>query len=116
MQILKPSDLPANFFKNGCVATVGVFDGVHLGHRHVLRQVIDSAAKRKCTSVMVSFAHHPKSVLLGHAPETITSLEHRLRLFSDCGIDATLVLEFTEELRALTASKFVKQYLIAGLG
>ena len=116
MQVLKPSDLPANFFENGCVATVGVFDGVHLGHRHVLRQVIDSAAKRNCASVMVSFAHHPKSVLLGHAPATITSLEHRLRLFNDCGIDATLVLDFTEELRALSAAKFVKQYLIDGLG
>ena len=116
MQVLSPSDLPANFFKNGCVATVGVFDGVHLGHRHVLRQVIDSAKKRDCASVMVSFAHHPKSVLLGHAPATITSLEHRLRLFNDCGIDATLVLDFTEELRALSAAKFVKQYLIDGLG
>jgi riboflavin kinase/FMN adenylyltransferase len=116
MQILKPSDLPANFTGNGCVATVGVFDGVHLGHRHVLQQVIASANKRNCASVMVSFAQHPKSVLLGHAPATVTSLEHRLRLFDACGIDATLVLDFTEELRALSAADFVKQFLIDGLG
>jgi riboflavin kinase/FMN adenylyltransferase len=82
----------------------------------VLEQVKVSAGKRKCMSVMVSFTQHPKSVLLGHAPATVTSLRHRLRLFEECGIDATLVLDFTEELRALSASKFVKQYLIDGLG
>ncbi|MFT7516917.1 MAG: riboflavin kinase/FMN adenylyltransferase [Myxococcota bacterium] len=116
MQVLNPSDLPADFKSDGCVATVGVFDGVHLGHRHVLQQVIKSAAQRNCASVMVSFAQHPKSVLLGQAPATITSLEHRLRLFADCGIDATLVLDFTEDLRALSAADFVKTFLIDGLG
>ena len=65
---------------------------------------------------MVSFAGHPKEVLLGHAPATITSLEHRLRLFEDCGIDAALVLDFDEQLRSLSAANFVKKFLIDGLG
>jgi len=109
-------DLPAPFLAEGCVATVGVFDGVHLGHFHVLREVIAQAQARKVRSVMVTFADHPKSVLLGHAPATVTSLEHRLLLFRRAGIDATLVLRFTPELRALHAEEFTRRFLLDGLG
>jgi riboflavin kinase/FMN adenylyltransferase len=109
-------DLPAPFQAEGCVATVGVFDGVHLGHFHVLREVIAQAKARQVRSVMVTFADHPKSVLLGHAPSTVTSLEHRLLLFRRAGIDATLVLRFTPELRALHAEEFTRRFLLDGLG
>jgi riboflavin kinase/FMN adenylyltransferase len=108
--------LPAAFQGNGCVATVGVFDGVHLGHFHVLRQVVLRARERDLQSVMVTFAGHPKSVLLGQAPATVTSLDHRLLLFRRAGIDATLVLEFTPELRELTAEQFTTGILLDGLG
>lgn len=108
--------LPAPFQADGCVATVGVFDGVHLGHFHVLREVVARARSRSAISVMVTFADHPKSVLLGRAPETVTSLEHRLLLFRRAGIDATLVLRFTPELRELTAERFTRRVLLDGLG
>jgi len=73
------------------------------------------AQERSMKAVMVTFASHPKSVLLGQAPATITSLEHRLLLFRRAGIDATLVLDFTPELRQLTAEQFTRQILLAGL-
>ncbi|MCP4092124.1 MAG: bifunctional riboflavin kinase/FAD synthetase [Planctomycetes bacterium] len=111
-----PQALPAAFQSSGCVATVGVFDGVHLGHFHVLRQVVLRAQALGKKAVMVTFASHPKSVLLGQAPATITSLEHRLLLFRRAGIDATLVLDFTPELRELTADQFTRQILLDGLG
>jgi riboflavin kinase / FMN adenylyltransferase len=107
--------LPAAFHGSGCVATVGVFDGVHLGHFHVLRQVALRAQQRNMKAVMVTFADHPKAVLLGQAPSTITSLEHRLLLFRRAGIDATLVLNFTPKLRELTAEQFTRKILIEGL-
>lgn len=102
--------------EQGCVATVGVFDGVHLGHLAVLRKVIERADALGVRPVMVTFAGHPKSVLLGHAPATITSLEHRLLLFERAGIQTTLVLPFTDELREFPAESFVRQILIEGLG
>lgn len=108
--------LPAAFQSSGCVATVGVFDGVHLGHFHVLRQVVLRAKALDMKAVMVTFAGHPKSVLLGQAPATITSLEHRLLLFRRAGINATLVLDFTPELRELTADQFTRKILLDGLG
>ncbi len=100
----------------GCAATVGVFDGVHLGHFVVLRRVVERAAAQRVRPVMVTFAGHPKGVLLGHAPPTVTSLEHRLLLFERSGIELAAVLEFTPELRELTAGQFVRRVLIEGLG
>lgn len=102
--------------EQGCVATVGVFDGVHLGHFLVLRRVVERAEALDTRPVMVTFAAHPKAVLLGHAPPTVTSLEHRLVLFERAGIETTLVLDFTPELRELTAEQFVRRVLLDGLG
>ena len=89
---------------------------MHLGHLAVLKMVVERAKALDVRPVMVTFAGHPKSVLLGNAPPAITSLEHRLLLFERSGIDTTLVLSFTEELRELTAEDFVRQVLIEGLG
>lgn len=117
MQVLEGlTALPADFRDGGTVATVGVFDGVHLGHFHVLREVVARAQARDLTSVMVTFADHPKSVLLGRAPAKVTSLEHRLLLFRRAGIQASLVLRFTPELRELSAEAFTRQVLLDGLG
>ncbi len=98
------------------MATVGVFDGVHLGHFAVLREVVDRARNLGVRPVMVTFAGHPKSLLLGHAPATVTSLAHRLMLFRRAGIETTLVLEFDTALRALAADAFVRRILLDGLG
>jgi riboflavin kinase/FMN adenylyltransferase len=100
----------------GCAATVGVFDGVHLGHFVVLRRVVARAAALGVRPAMVTFAGHPKAVLLGRAPATVTSLEHRLLLFERAGIELALVLEFDKELRAMTAEQFVRKVLLDGLG
>jgi riboflavin kinase / FMN adenylyltransferase len=100
----------------GCVATVGVFDGVHLGHFKVLRKVVERAVALDTRPVMVTFAGHPKSVLLGQAPPAVTSLEHRLLLFERAGIQTTLVLKFTPELKQLSAEDFVRTVLMDGMG
>ena len=95
-----------------CAATVGVFDGVHLGHFHVLQEVRRRAAALDVIPAVVTFAEHPKSVLVGRSPDTVTSLAHRLLLFERAGIRRTLVLEFTDELRQWTAGEFVRELLL----
>lgn len=100
----------------GCAATVGVFDGVHLGHFVVLRRVVERAAALAVRPAIVTFAGHPKETLLGRAPAAVTSLEHRLLLFERAGIETALVLDFTEALRALSAEEFVRRVLLDGLG
>lgn len=100
----------------GRVATVGVFDGVHLGHFQVMRRVVTRARALGATPAVVTFAGHPKTVLLGRAPATVTSLAHRLLLFERAGIADALVLEFTAELREWSAAEFVQRVLVEGLG
>jgi riboflavin kinase / FMN adenylyltransferase len=90
------------------VVTLGVFDGVHIGHRYVVDQTIRLARERGGASVVVTFAQHPRSVIEGSAPKLITSLPHRLRLFEKLGVDATLVLDFDETLRDTPAEEFAR--------
>jgi riboflavin kinase / FMN adenylyltransferase len=90
------------------VVTLGVFDGVHVGHRYVLDQVIRLARERQGESVVVTFRDHPRAVIDGRAPQLITSLPHRIRLFEHLGIDAAVVLDFDDALRNTSAEDFVR--------
>jgi riboflavin kinase/FMN adenylyltransferase len=93
------------------VATLGVFDGVHIGHRVLLNHVVALARERAGDSVVITFADHPRAVISGEAPKLLTSLPHRLRLFSELGISVTIVLEFTPALRNLDAPGFAREIL-----
>lgn len=98
------------------VCTLGVFDGVHTGHRHVLRQCMRLAAERSGQSVVVTFHTHPRAIISGRAPKLITSIDHRLRLFEDLGIANALVLSFDDGLRQMTASEFSQRVFVETLG
>ena len=97
------------------VVTLGNFDGVHRGHRAVLSEVLTRAAN-ELTSVAVTFDPHPVAVLHPErAPGQITSLDHRLSLLEDAGVDAVLVMEFTWEFAQLTPEEFVTQTFVDAL-
>lgn len=100
----------------GAVVSIGVFDGVHLGHAAILAANVERARELGAVPTVVTFQHHPKQVLLGRAPRTLTTLEHRLELFARRGIAHTLVLAFDEELRRTPAEHFVDELLIGKLG
>jgi riboflavin kinase / FMN adenylyltransferase len=98
------------------VVSIGVFDGVHLGHQAILAENVRLARELELPATIVTFRRHPKRVLLGREPRTLTSLEHRLELFRRAGIEHTLVLTFDEELRTVEAEAFVREILIGKLG
>lgn len=95
----------------GSVVSIGVFDGVHLGHEAILRANVARAQQLGAVPTVVTFTSHPKGVLLGRAPRTLTSLEHRLELFARQGIEHTLALEFDESLRTTPAAAFAHEIL-----
>lgn len=101
---------------DGSVVTIGVFDGLHLGHQTILDRLVAAARRRALPSVCVTFGTHPKAVLLGEAPRPILSLEHRLDLLELAGVDHVLVLDFDKQLAAVEADTFVEQLLVRGLG
>ena len=90
------------------VLTVGVFDGVHQGHRHLLRQVVELAGDQFIPTV-VTFSNRPITVLRpGTEPSYLTSLDQRVDLIKQQGIELVVCLEFTLELAAVTATNFAK--------
>ena len=92
------------------VVTTGFFDGVHLGHRHVLSAVVSSARERGEEAVVVTFWPHPRTVLQQDAREfrILTSLEEKKALLAAAGIDRVEVLPFTRAFAALTAREYLQ--------
>lgn len=99
----------------GSVVSIGMFDGVHLGHQAILEANLVRARALNAVPTVVSFRRHPKHLLLGRAPKTLTTLEHRLELFSRAGIEHAVVLPFDEELRTLSACEFTEAIAVRGL-
>jgi riboflavin kinase / FMN adenylyltransferase len=97
--------------------TIGAYDGVHLGHRALLGDLSDRAAAKGLSTVVVTFDRHPAAVVRPEsAPKQLTSLEQKLELLAECGIDRTLVVSFDEARADETAEEFVGEVLVDQLG
>ncbi len=107
--------VPAQFGPS--VVAIGNFDGVHCGHRAILRDVCRRASSAGARSVVVTFDPHPLHVLRpSDAPSLITPMAQRLDLLAGTGVDATLVLPFTEEFSRQSAVGFAGGVLAEALG
>ncbi len=99
------------------VATIGNFDGVHLGHRAILSRVVKRAGELNCQPVAVTFEPHPLKVL---RPEIqlplLTTPAQKCRLLEAAGLAGVVVLPFTREFAAMPARDFVRQYFAERLG
>jgi len=105
-----PSDLGPT------VVVIGNFDGVHLGHRHVVNRARETAAEQSLAVVAVTFDPHPMAVLRPeHAPMTLTSLERRAELLAEAGADGVLALPFDRDVARWTPEDFVRRVLVDGL-
>lgn len=106
-----PSDVPGALEPG--VLTIGNFDGVHLGHQHLLRAVADCAHERGLRSRALTFHPHPRHVMTGEdCPELITGYEDRNALVLGAGIDDLLDLDFTREFAQHSPEDFVRRYLV----
>jgi riboflavin kinase/FMN adenylyltransferase len=90
------------------VLTIGVFDGVHLGHQHLISQLKEKSKEAGLLSVVVTFSQHPQAMLAPYAElPYLTSLEERVELIQALGVGHIVVLPFTNELAQLTARDFI---------
>lgn len=109
-----PSEVPADFGPS--VVAIGKFDGVHAGHRAVIRQLEERAAETGARAVAVTFDRNPLAVLRpDRCPENVVTVDRKLELLGQLGLDATLLLTFDEELAARSPEDFVDEILVQAL-
>ncbi len=99
----------------GTLVSIGVFDGMHLGHRTLIRELVEQARAKKLLSAVITFRQHPMALLApGETVPSLTSLTERIRLIKEMGVDIVITLTFSHELAELGAQPFVlmlQQYL-----
>ena len=102
----------------GSVVTVGTFDGVHRAHAEIIREVVTRARMREGRSVVVSFDPHPKQVVGAHpeSVELLTTIDERVALIRDLGVDVLLLLEFTYAFSRISPEEFYRTFIVEGTG
>lgn len=100
-------------FKNA-VVTIGTFDGVHQGHQRILQEVVRHTREVAGESIVVTFEPHPRKVLFPGSPvKLLTSLQQKLKLISETGIEHIVVAPFTKEFSELSAVEYIRDFLVA---
>lgn len=94
------------------ILTVGNFDGLHVGHRSIMETVVGRARTLDGVAVVYTFEPHPRKVLQpDRAPRLLTTLEQKLELFEEAGVDVVVVEEFTREFAATPADVFIREII-----
>jgi len=97
------------------VVTVGTFDGLHAGHRQIVKRLKNRSRELKARSVLVTFDPHPREVV-GRGPvQMLTTIEERISLLQPFEVDATLVLRFTFAFSRQTPREFYERFIVDGL-
>lgn len=99
------------------VGTIGFFDGVHLGHRHLIKQVKDEANRLNLPSTLITFPVHPRKILQAdYQPALLCGYEEKIQQIETTGIDYCITLPFTTEISQLSAKDFMQQVLKSDIG
>jgi riboflavin kinase/FMN adenylyltransferase len=99
-----------------CVVSIGMFDGVHIGHKLVIRQTIDLAKQNNIPSVIISFSNHPNDFFLpNHSEKLLTISSEKEYLMNQLGVNYLFLLPFDELMANMSADKFVNDILIGQL-
>jgi riboflavin kinase/FMN adenylyltransferase len=115
MELIRSINSPS-LKKQDCVATIGNFDGVHLGHRSVIKQLIRNAKEMSLPSVVVTFEPLPMEFFSATtAPARLTEFREKIELLTAMSVDKVVCLRFNHSLASLSAQSFVKDILANGL-
>lgn len=110
------SGRPDSPLKDGCVATIGNFDGVHIGHQTIIQQVHDRAEAAGLPSLVMIFEPQPREFFQGdEAPPRLTGFRQKLQALKDQDVDVVLCVHFDERFRSYSAMGFIEDVLIEGL-
>lgn len=112
MRVFKRFEDLARLRHKKAVVTLGTFDGFHKGHQQVIRQTVREAKKRRAAAVVLTYARHPLATLApSKTPPLMTSLNQKLRLLEDMGVDAVVLIPFTHRFANIEAKDFIQKKL-----
>jgi riboflavin kinase / FMN adenylyltransferase len=99
----------------GSVITIGTFDGVHLGHRTIIQQLVQTARAKQAPAVLITFHPHPRSVVKADKPpiQQLTTIDEKIVLLQALGLDYLVIVPFTPEFAAQTAAAYIEHFLVA---
>ncbi len=106
---------PEERFKFPTSATIGIFDGVHIGHKKIISLVRKDAKEKGLTSCVITFYPHPQKVIRGTNIPLIVPLKERFRLLEKEDVEVTVCYNFTKEFAAISAEDFVEDILVRKL-
>ncbi|PHR97856.1 MAG: bifunctional riboflavin kinase/FMN adenylyltransferase [Blastopirellula sp.] len=107
-------NIPSDF--SGCVATIGNFDGVHLGHQAILQQLKKQGEEHQLPTVVMMFEPQPREFFSpDQAPARLANMSEKLQDLASFGIDYILCLPFNQKLRSMSADQFIQTILLDGL-
>jgi riboflavin kinase/FMN adenylyltransferase len=110
------ADMPHARLATGSVVTIGSYDGLHPGHRQLLRRVITESARRGVPSVVMSFEPTPKEFFAADAPPArLMRFREKFEALADHGVDIFYCPRFSEAMRSIQADSFIRQILVHGL-
>ena len=110
---MKIYNTPNSYPKFPSVITIGTFDGVHLGHKKIIKRLQNIASEKGLQSVILTFFPHPRMVLQTAVEiKLLNTIEERQEILSNLGLDHLVIKEFTEEFSKLSAEQYVKEILV----
>ena len=99
------------------ILTLGIFDGVHLGHRKIIEKLKKKAAILNCRNLVITFSPHPRNVISGKRDlMLLTTIKEKIKLLEEIGVENLLIINFTKEFSQLSSEKFFNDYIIEKIG
>src|SRR5699024_5730708 len=102
-----------DYDRSPSVVTIGTFDGVHIGHKAILKRLIKAAEKNKLESVLLTFFPHPRQIVQSSTDlQWINTIEEKKKLLKEEGLSSLIIHPFTKEFSRLTAEDYVQNILV----
>lgn len=106
MKLLRQNQVDAKVQR---IAVVGTFDGVHRGHRFLLDYMLSQAQQRNLEPTVITFSQHPLTVIRPqNVPQQLATIDERIEMLQECGIETCIMLDFDDELRRKSAQQFLE--------
>lgn len=109
------NEIPTHFEYQSTILTIGMFDGVHLGHQEIIKGIVSSSLEKQSTSVVLTFDPHPRKVLFNKKLLFLSSLEDKIESINKLGVQVFIAANFTNEISVLCPEDFVRRLLVERL-